>query len=551
MLKLPSGTIVDFSTERVRYHALRRFLNQGASHQQLYQVIDLLIAASSSGQPLPGLLGGPVKLRYSGLTLADIATQQNWSSADRRSLLTWLEQPAQRRKIEASRNRLPSAHKRLSAIAQVDHAHLYSRLQRRIERLPLQRASPQQWRATLLNLRRQGIAEEEITWSGILSRLSELADAHQWISKAQVLACIDFSPIFPELCTEMVWGNTGNLCFKEVASLLSHQTYFHDLLGLEAEYLLVLRFVDQRYRFRICAARPIGDSPHKQHAKKWFALDPCGRVIPNPQDGTRFFNDSDAARHSANQHAKDYWNITTGNCYFTRYEHLSLLEGENYREWLVILPDFQKTFYGSHFEERNVLAHVRSTDRHDQEGRRLLFIEELQSDWHTMGRKYGYDNRCGGHIPHAPFKNSWVSLACKKLLRYACEHGYDGLAWTPASVHESRYVRAIQALRRIYDQQLPRTLNRLGRHFDAQVRHTSINTKHPWLKLTQNGSKWQVTDGQGTFTTKPRYTRTEALALLARHSKQVTLDVPFFHITTAMRAQILNDGLPMFGEQLE
>ncbi|KKK52878.1 hypothetical protein LCGC14_3100470, partial [marine sediment metagenome] len=47
-------------------------------------------------------------------------------------------------------------------------------------------------------------------------------------------------------------------------------------------------------------------------------------------------------------------------------------------------------FRGGHFDEPNVLAHIRFNDRVGPKGEKILFIEELQSDWHQAGRKRGY-----------------------------------------------------------------------------------------------------------------------------------------------------------------
>lgn len=49
-------------------------------------------------------------------------------------------------------------------------------------------------------------------------------------------------------------------------------------------------------------------------------------------------------------------------------------------------------FKSPHFDEPNILAHVRFNERYDSGGKRLLFIEEIQSDWHQAGRKKGYKN---------------------------------------------------------------------------------------------------------------------------------------------------------------
>lgn len=48
------------------------------------------------------------------------------------------------------------------------------------------------------------------------------------------------------------------------------------------------------------------------------------------------------------------------------------------------------SFRSSHFDEPNVLAHVRFNERTDADGKRVLFIEEVQSDWHQRGRREGY-----------------------------------------------------------------------------------------------------------------------------------------------------------------
>jgi len=43
-----------------------------------------------------------------------------------------------------------------------------------------------------------------------------------------------------------------------------------------------------------------------------------------------------------------------------------------------------------HFDEPNILAHVRMQDRVGPGGRKILHIEEVQSDWHQTGKKSGY-----------------------------------------------------------------------------------------------------------------------------------------------------------------
>lgn len=111
----------------------------------------------------------------------------------------------------------------------------------------------------------------------------------------------------------------------------------------------------------------------------------------------------------------------------TKYQNYTLPGGENYRELLMTLPlqpemrEFTKQTFGqnydrlppavqerirqefeqsngkshyyqpsyksSHWDEPNVLAHLRMNDRTDAEGKRALHLEEVQSDWSKSLRK--------------------------------------------------------------------------------------------------------------------------------------------------------------------
>jgi hypothetical protein len=186
-------------------------------------------------------------------------------------------------------------------------------------------------------------------------------------------------------------------------------------------------------------------------------------------------------------------------------QHTVLGPKKNYREILLTLPrvagEFKKDV---HFRgQKNFFAHARVSDRIDLNGKRTLFIEELQSDWHQQGREYGYQDKetrsriealtqeinaltkerdalldrwadlvqSGAHeeaestdrarralndriaeliqqqraeemrVPDAPFKQTeaWATLAMKRMLRLAVEQRYDAVAWTPGSVHVERY----------------------------------------------------------------------------------------------------------------
>lgn len=139
-------------------------------------------------------------------------------------------------------------------------------------------------------------------------------------------------------------------------------------------------------------------------------------------------------------------------------------------------------YKSSHWDEPNVLAHVRLNDRTDADGKKVLFVEEIQSDWHQEGRKRGYKSKdlplgfriveqkngtwvvyneensivvapqrgtkqevidryyAGTRaVPAAPFSKTWHELAFKRILREAAEKGYDKVAWTTGEQQAERY----------------------------------------------------------------------------------------------------------------
>jgi hypothetical protein len=79
------------------------------------------------------------------------------------------------------------------------------------------------------------------------------------------------------------------------------------------------------------------------------------------------------------------------------YSEYTLKGGENYRIFKLKLPNLkdpitgEKTddFTGGHFEN-NVLVHFRVKTRTTQDGKKVLFGEEFQADWHQKGQESGY-----------------------------------------------------------------------------------------------------------------------------------------------------------------
>lgn len=84
----------------------------------------------------------------------------------------------------------------------------------------------------------------------------------------------------------------------------------------------------------------------------------------------------------------------------TKYENwkTNFRGHSNYREVLYVAPQSTytkalSTYKSPHWDEDNVIAHTRLQDYEDDGGAKVLFIEEIQSDLHQEGRRYGYKSK--------------------------------------------------------------------------------------------------------------------------------------------------------------
>ncbi len=66
-------------------------------------------------------------------------------------------------------------------------------------------------------------------------------------------------------------------------------------------------------------------------------------------------------------------------------------------------------FKSSHWDEKNIVAHVRFNERTDADGKRVLFVEEIQSDWHQAGRRKGYQTPKPPHVPVDKLPDGWTA----------------------------------------------------------------------------------------------------------------------------------------------
>jgi len=177
-------------------------------------------------------------------------------------------------------------------------------------------------------------------------------------------------------------------------------------------------------------------------------------------------------------------NIVMGDFLYGQTKEIATRNAISYLKSGQIAPVFQS----SHWDQPNVLVHFRLNDRVDADGKRVLFVEEIQSDWGQQGRKVGFvptatrrqaiideynaakvelaaaqpgtDAQANAYervdraeqaynkeindasIPRAPFvetTDGWLNLGLKHILLEATQGNYDSVAFVNGRQSADRY----------------------------------------------------------------------------------------------------------------
>ena len=191
----------------------------------------------------------------------------------------------------------------------------------------------------------------------------------------------------------------------------------------------------------------------------WQAVTYGGKMLRNASKQSAF-QTVEAAAALAASHAKQNFpkRVSLG-----RFSSYAWTGGEAYCEWLITLPYYPASFFSSHFNVRNVLAHVRCDVRDGADGERVLMLQEVQSDWAQDARRAISCGDMGpGNEGSPPFLKEWPALAMKLVLLHAAHQGLDAVAWTRGAHQAFRYKGlGATGLTELYDRTLPREVNRV------------------------------------------------------------------------------------------
>lgn len=317
----------------------------------------------------------------------------------------------------------------------VARPQFYSQLQRAIDGVPdrIATMAAPQWKLWLdSNGPKQGVKKDEIEWSGIKDYLDLQGKAK--LSKDDLASYLDDSGA---KVGETMLGRAYNSDGSEKWDYKGEAKYGQYTLPGGENYRELLITLD-------------GGVSGKELA----ALDERIQELEDDRDGAEY----------------DERDAIDQRIFAVQAERKALL-GNGYRS--------------SHWDEPNVLAHIRVNDRTDADGKRVLFVEEVQSDWGQTAKKEGTGDtlktgwkiveqepgffhlkedgyslprafgtkdavmkaadRMGAlmkGVPAAPFitkTEGWLNLALKRIAMMAVEGGYDKVAFVNGEQSADRY----------------------------------------------------------------------------------------------------------------
>lgn len=422
---------------------------------------------------------------------------------------------------------------------------LRSKLHDWISGLRQDKATTQQWVGMINNL--QGIRREEIERTGILNDIS-FFDSDDVLTRsdlAQVIAQ-ELSACRPILKTFLHSTFRPTLDVRTVS----------DQLPKRVEPM-AKRFVEKA---QTCYQHPsmgywiirTGYEDLATVAPNWIVLDHKGKMLRSHARHGGWFPSALEAFDEMHRAIRNRFENFGSERPITIYDQYTFLGGKNYQEWFLCLPDWPLPYQDGHFNLKQLLVHIRTTERIDQEGNPLLMVEEIQSPWHADIHKHGSTTKAeeigkNGLVADGPFGKEWHELAIKALIGLAIYKGHTRLGFTTGKQQCERWWD-MQGLKNLYDLDIPKCLKKIASQYDCVNDWTTIITRKPAGRLAYNPEgEWIIQDENKIPLSQPVRNKDVALFYLNERSIPVKEQIRLLQISPALKQAWCTDQIPLFG----
>ena len=525
---LPPGAKLWLNVSRFdeRQRRLRLVLPKPATCWDYAALIDLVVHES-----------GVDGYRFLGQTVADrVALLRRHKDPAAAHFMAWFERAiAPHMAVLDRRRRVPDNH----YCVDVAPLPLVSSIPATVRELGPNRASAAQWSATLHGLTEKGVRREELQLSGVIARVDQLpSDAK--LTKAQVLRLINLSHAMPKLVSESRFGFAARAGWRECCDRLPAKEHKRRRLHGIGHGMAHVRFQHRSLGWAVARTR-FSDLLVEQR-DWWIVLDESGRLVEAANGG--FVSPEDALEFAELQIGRRFsrWGKDQAAA---RWEHFSLPGGDDYRELLLQLDDWPETYRPRHYRTRNALVHVRTSLRRTTAGRRVLFLDEVQSDWHAdlhALAKRAPTAAAEPRIATAPFGKEWPLLTMKVMLWWAQRCGAEGLAWSSAELQQQRW-HGYGPPDLLYRKMLPEAGLALSKALTLRLGAASLRIRGGDRVVERGAHGWEVRGRDGQKLTKAFRNRGQAEAFADLTGEFIVLDMPVLWLDGAERLA----SIPLFG----
>jgi len=420
---------------------------------------------------------------------------------------------------------------------------LRSKLIAWLEASPQKVATAQQWQGMLNNL--QSVRSEEIDLaviSAIFDNDDERFNKEDLIAEAKINLAV-CRPTIKYFC-----GNAfrPSLNVKIVTNQLPKR--------MEAK---AKRFVEKA---QTCYQHPsigywiirTGYEDLATIAPNWIVLDHKGKMLHSHERHGGWFPTAIEAFDEMHRAIRKRFDEFGSERPVTFYDQYTFLGGKNYQEWFICLPNWPLPYSDGHFKLKQLLVHIRTTERIDYDGHPLLMIEEIQSPWHADIQKHGSTtdkDEIGndGLVADAPFTKEWHELAIKSVLWLAIKQGFTRVGFTTGKQQCERWWD-MEGLMNLYEQQIPKCLKKIASQYDCINDWALIVTRKPTGKIgCLRPGEWEVQDENKTPISPPVKNKDVALFFLNDRSTPVKEKIRVLQVSEKLKQAMKAGEIPLFG----
>jgi hypothetical protein len=415
--------------------------------------------------------------------------------------------------------------------------HIFSFLQRRLRGMGNAKAGGEQWLKTVENLQDSGLRHEEYFESFVRFELEYLIEEQREITATELADLCDFTglrlsviPLISDAKQQIRFVDPPERKLSRTMKLPKAQAdQSRNVVGFDPVLGYRIEQVEHQTLW--------GPESH------WQAVRHEGALI-NDAFGQALFPTREAAVEVAGSDARQNFpkRVALG-----RFGQWAWTGGKDYREWLITLPFYSRSYLSGHFRLRNVLAHVRCDVREGADGEKVLMLQEVQSDWAQRARRAASTGQQqASDEVEPPFKKEWLALAMKLVFLHAAQNRLDAVAWTRGEHQVFRYKGLGAAgLTELYDRTLPREVNRMMKPLGGICETLGVFVPTNFsIKRTESGYE-VYSPGDELLGTAP--TLEDARQFVPDQGHELLYEVHGVRLPESMRQAILDSGYPAWG----